>query len=163
MAKVVIRTNIDADLNGALGRLNTELDDLARSMNPKDPEIQKALEDAAIQLRDAIRDNTPEANRVITRRFKNGKIARYHPGNLKRAIQVFEHMKDRTNKYVGPYVKPKAMDKSGDFKGDTVDGWYAHIVEANTPFIRPAVFQNEDAIMHRLHMALTRIINKRVK
>lgn len=102
----------------------------------------EALSPVADMVAAAISSRAPVSKAVHYRYKKGGRVAEYHPGNLKRSIQRMFFPRSRD-----PWVGAKLSKGSpaGVFSGGRVDGYYAHFVEYGTvsmpprPFFAPAL------------------------
>lgn len=106
-------------------------------------EVKKVLLKAAKPILDMAKANAPVAKRKISRYDKNGnKVATYYPGNLIRSLQWLPHLakKHKNAANVGIWIGalvPKRSEAKGEFTGDKVDGWYAHIMENGNHLTSP--------------------------
>jgi HK97 gp10 family phage protein len=74
--------------------------------------------------------------------LKNGDLAAtYYPGNLRRSIKTIVFRNNNTDVFVGPKVR-KGQAR-GDFKGNRVDAYYAHMVEKGTSKQPPQFFMRK--------------------
>lgn len=103
----------------------------------------EALSPVADMVASAIASRAPVSSRVHYRYRKGqGRVAEYHPGNLKRSVQRMFFPRSRD-----PWVGAKLSKGSptGVFTGSRVDGYYAHFIEYGTihtpprPFFAPAL------------------------
>lgn len=150
-----------SDINKELKILEIEMANLANKITDS-TERTNALNKAATILKNSMVQKVPVGNRVV-KRYINGKVvATYHPGNLKRSIQILD-LKDKKNAYVG--VKRLSKGKSkGVFRGSNVDGYYAHMVEYGRhkrPFIRPAVDAVGAKVLQELERYVIKTLNAR--
>lgn len=149
-----------ARLDRAVAEMMDGFTKVAKSLDYNSPGYQNAMHYAGAMLRDAIRANAPDSDRVHYR-YAKGKgmprgtgrlVAEYHPGNLRRSIKILTHMTDKRNVYVGVEIQPVGKGR-GVFTGDRTDGWYAYFLEYNPgsrPFMRPAILANQDKIYRKL-------------
>lgn len=144
-----------------LRKIESDIVKLADKLG-KGADRTQALERAGNSLKDAMVQRAPQSNRVV-KRYKNGKlIATYHPGNLKRSIQLLD-LRDKANVYVGVKIQPRGKGK-GVFSGSNVDGYYAHFVEygrRKRPFIRPAVDAVGSKVLRELENFVAKTLNAR--
>ena len=94
----------------------------------------KKMRKAGQIARDAARANlsSKTKNNTPTKRYDaaGNHVATYYPGNLKRSIRVLPLRKAKFSVHIGAFM-PKRNSR-GDFRGNRVDGWYAHFVERGT-------------------------------
>jgi HK97 gp10 family phage protein len=120
-------------------------------------EKKKFLAYAAVPLVEAAKSKAPVGSEIHYRYNRGEIVAAYHPGNLKRSLQVLD-LKRSQDVFVGPKVN-KGSSK-GEFKGRRVDAYYAHMVEFGTskmaarPFMRPAWMATESQVKKRVELAL---------
>jgi hypothetical protein len=150
------------DLFGGLINLEREIAKMAATI--EDPDKRRGiLVNAAYTLRDKIREKVPVSNKVV-KRYSNGKVvATYYPGNLKRSIQIFDHMRDKSSVYLGVLKNPSGQTK-GEFRGSRVDGWYAHFVEygqRKKPYFRPTVDIDGPKVLNDVVRDIAKIIDAR--
>jgi len=89
--------------------------------------LKKVLKESSKPLMKAAKANVPTASKPV-KRYKNGKvIATYFPNNLKRAIGFLTKLRRTKAVFVGARLSKSGT--SGEFKGNRVDAYYAHIVE----------------------------------
>jgi len=114
-------------------------------------EYKDLLEKATQPTIDSIKMRTPVGNKPVKRYVsksssklsKRGQkqdkpIAIYYPGNLRRSIQLLDHLNKANKKrtwnlrrvYFG--VKLHKGKSDGIFRGDRVDAYYAHMIENGT-------------------------------
>lgn len=114
-------------------------------------ESKSAFRKASGIMINAIRSAAPKSDRPHTR-YKavkfDGSVYRegftYYPGNLRRSIRVLP-LRKTDALFIGP--KLDKNPSGDDYKGNKVDGYYAHWVEFGAPeigipprqFVRPAV------------------------
>jgi HK97 gp10 family phage protein len=151
-----------------MSKLNTQIEGLSevinnlRKVTPFLMEEQRAiLEYAAVPLVDAIQRKVPVSTKVHYRykRLGNGQFQKiaYHPGNLKKSIQIL-NLKKTKDVYIGPKVS-KSAGASKYGSGKSVDGYYAHMVEFGTshsrarPFMRPGFAEGAPVTMRRIERA----------
>lgn len=155
--------------------LKKDIDLLVRRLQNLSGKAKKesfdALKKAAPTLIKAIKANAPISKKPHTRykdiKVVDGQLLRtsytYYPGNLRRSIKVLNFGKRSRSVFVGP-----KLDKTGssdDYKGNRVDGYYAHWMEygapaagiAARPFIRPAVAMVGDEV---LRIAIKNLMEK---
>lgn len=125
----------------------------------KTPERTEAFKKAGKILHAEMQRRAPIYKKVV-KRYSNGKVvAVYHPGNLKRSVQILEFNKS-DSVFVG--IKRDTVAKArGVYSGSRADGYYAHMVEygrRKNPFIRPAV----DAVGGRVVKELERFVEKQL-
>jgi HK97 gp10 family phage protein len=120
--------------------VNEAVRKLYRVANHAKKETNGAFRKASPILINAIKQLAPVSDEPHSRYKGETKIT-YYPGNLRRS---FRNLTFRRSPAV--WVGPK-VDKSGtgiEYKGNKVDGYYAHFVEFGTenqrphPFVRPA-------------------------
>lgn len=107
-----------------------------------------ALRRGAAPIVSAAKANAPQSNEPH-HRYKDGrKVATYYPGNLRRSIRVLPLRRTKSAVLIGPKLaRSSGGPAEGDFRGQKVDGWYAHFVEFGTieqppqPYMRPAAQQ----------------------
>lgn len=140
--------------------------------------IKHALERASKPLRVQAKSNAKRAARVIRRHTGNG-VIEYHQGNLKRSIMRIRSLGRSRAKnmaiYVGAkYAKRQPKVKGGKsnksvikrYKGRTVDGFYAHMLNSGTKHIRAdkfwdrAVSSTESAVIKQATKEIIRKIRE---
>jgi HK97 gp10 family phage protein len=104
-----------------------------------------AFKKASVPLINEIKSRAPVSDEPHSRWASGEKVATYYPGNLKRSIRRLVFRRSAAV-FVGPRIKSFGSDTTkGEFKGNRVDGWYAHLMEYEyglggrrpQPFIRP--------------------------
>ncbi len=122
-----LSTNFDRETERIIKKLSKMSEDVQK-------EGLKEMKSAARIARDAARANlsSKTKNNTPTKRYDaaGNHVATYYPGNLKRSIRVLPLRKARFQVHVGAFM-PKRTSR-GDFRGNKVDGWYAHFVERGT-------------------------------
>jgi hypothetical protein len=160
------------ELKAAIDQNIKEINKLLKSLSKA--ERKKLARPAAKMMQQAIASKAPVAD-VPIRRYSTPKVAKmmkapkgmgvvvatYHPGNLSRSIKVLSFRKSGYL-FVGPKVDKKGS--SGDFNSASkVDGWYAHIVERNHPFIRPAAMAAQASVLDKLKSDIEVHLNNQIK
>lgn len=114
------------DFEKELDRGFAAIDEMQRKLSG--PVGKDVLTKSANRLADAVKRLVPVADRPVHRYDAMGKkVATYYPGNLRRSMQVLDHIDSRAV-FVGYKVPPRGRAR-GSFQGDRVDGWYAKFVE----------------------------------
>jgi antitoxin component YwqK of YwqJK toxin-antitoxin module len=146
-----------------------ELQKLIKQLSKK--ELKRLAKPAAKAMQAAIQAKAPVFHKTVYRydtpkligkwRAPNGKgkrVAEYQPGNLKRSIKIMTFRRSGFL-FVGP---KRSKNAEGNFTGNKVDGWYAHIVEMRKPFIRPAVDSSSSTVLSILQKDIETYLNARV-
>lgn len=143
-------TRIDIQLEQEIDALVRRLQNISKTSKK---ESFDAIKKATPLLIKTIQANAPVSKKPHTRykdiKVVDGQLLRtsytYFPGNLRRSIKVLNFGRRSRSVFVGP-----KLDKTGssdDYKGNRVDGYYAHWMEYGAPaagiparpFIRPAI------------------------
>lgn len=135
---------------------------------------REILKPAAKIVQTAAKNNVPESDDVHFRyatakvfdgiRAPKGKgniVAAYHPGNLKRSIRTLLFRKS-ADVFVGPKI---SRSTTGEFKGNRVDGFYAHFVEFGTVNMPGSSYMRRAADSSRSSViaTITKEVKERVK
>lgn len=128
--------------------VNTAVKKLYRIADRGKRKATSALRRGAAPLVTAAKANAPQHDKPH-HRYKDGRIvATYYPGNLRRSIRVLPLRRAKAAVLIGPKLASLGGGSSeGQFKGQRVDGYYAHMVEFGTinqppqPYMRPAAQQ----------------------
>lgn len=130
------QTGTQAEVNDLIKKLYKVAD---RAKGLAKPALRRAAKPIISAAKSKIDDS-----KAPHHRYKDGqKIATYYPGNLRRSIAVLPLRRAKTAVLIGPRLS-KAGRAGGEFKGNRVDGYYAHFVEFGTvgqsaePYMRPA-------------------------
>lgn len=125
----------------------------------------EALSPVADMVASAIASRAP-VSKAVHYRYKKGqgRVAEYHPGNLKRSVQRMFFPRSRD-----PWVGAKLSKGSpiGVFSGSRVDGFYAHFVEYGTarmaprPFFAPALAAVSPQALNEAVRIMKNLIEKR--
>ena len=99
-----------------------------------------ALRSGAKPLIASARAKAPQSDELHHRYLGGKKVATYHPGNLRRSIRALTFRRSGA-----VFVGPRLNKSTGDFKGNRVDGYYAHMVEFGTIYQRPQPFMRPTA------------------
>lgn len=109
----------DQDVEKIIRTLNK----LDKTFNAK--EIKKIQNKSGAPLIKEMKKNIPKSKEPHHRKDSSGNIvATYYPGNLRRSIRRL-NIKGAYYSWYGP----KTTATKGEFRGNKVDGWYAHFVE----------------------------------
>jgi hypothetical protein len=119
---------------------------------------------AGEMIRDSIKSKV-NVSKGPTKKYSRGRLyATYHPGNLKRSIQIFKYEFDKSvYVLVGPKMQPKGQSR-GEFKGDRVDGkyaWYVEYGQRKRPFMRPGVDAVESQVYSMINSYVDKVLNAR--
>jgi len=147
-----------SQLSKDLRALEKEMSDIAGKLI-RGKEHDQALRNGAEILVNGMKSRVRVADKIV-KRYKNGRVvATYHPGNLKRAIQILD-LKDKSSAYAGVKIQRRGK---GTSSGDNVDGWYGIFVEygqRKRPFIRPTVMADGPKAIYQLKQYVESIIKK---
>ena len=120
-------TNFGPEMKAIEKKLEKLSEDLQKDGLKKMKKAGRIARDAArANLSSKVKNNTP------TKRYDaaGNHVATYYPGNLQRSIRVLPLRKAKFSVHIGAFM-PKRKSR-GDFRGNRVDGWYAHFVERGT-------------------------------
>lgn len=128
-------------------------------------QAKHAIDVTSQMIVNSIKSRVNVSNRVVKRYSRGRLYATYHPGNLKRSIQVldFSTSKTRAVKWIGPVMQPKGSSR-GEFKGSRVDGKYAWYVEygrRKRPYMRPGVDAVEGKVRAYMEAYIKKVLNAR--
>lgn len=128
-------------------------------------EQRNILEYAAKPMVDAMQAGAPMGSEVHyryprsrgarARRGEGSAVAKYYPGNLRRAFRVLD-LKRTSDVIVG--AKLAKSGAKGTFGKGRFDAYYLHWVEFGTrkmaarPFVRPAIIKASPAVIKRVQM-----------
>lgn len=136
--------------------------DLQRFGAVMDADRRKILEYAAVPLVAAMQQRAPVGDKVH-KRYSGGKaVATYHPGNLRRSLQVLHKLKRTERLFVGA----RKDGKRGTFGRARFDPYYGGWVNRGTsrtrarPFIEPAVAAASQQVRRRIELGLQVTIKK---
>lgn len=123
---------------------------------------------SAKPLVETIQFFAPESEKPHSRWLKGKKVATYYPGNLARSFQVLIFNQSPAV-FVGPKVNKTGPH--GDFKGNRVDGYYAHWIEFGAPgaglpprpFVKPAVQTSGDLVLKKAIVLFQKRIKRATK
>lgn len=121
------------------------------------------LRPAAQLIIDEAKKLAPKSNKPH-RRYKDGVlVATYHPGNLRRSLQILGNIGKLSGVVIAGPKLAKRGDSSGKFNGRRVDGWYAGIVEKKKPFLRPAYEHKKNEAERLILAAMQKEIDKAIQ
>lgn len=144
------KQRLDAEVQVLVRRIERVRDAVLRK------EFSDALDKAAEVVVESARSYVDDADEVVKRystaklssskRAPKGRgkvVAQYHPGNLRRSIQVLPKYSKGLRRVIGP--RRFRGSASGEFKGRRVDGYYAHMVHDGTAEIQANPFMEKAA------------------
>lgn len=127
-------------------------------------ERKKMLGKAAKPLIKSAKSKVDSSDAPHKRYDSNGNhVATYYPGNLKRSIRILP-LRRSQDIFVGPYTTKGSSQ--GDFRGNRVDGYYAHMVEGGTinyqakPYMRPAAEESREEVNRNIADGASDIVKK---
>jgi HK97 gp10 family phage protein len=128
---------LDAKTQAEIAKIINAFNNLSKKFDKKGQ--QKILKKGATVIRSAVKSLAPESSdthfRYDTGKLDKSKraakgsgqiVAAYEPGNFKRSIRI-QLFKRSNAVFVGPVVAKGK--KGGNYSGNKVDAYYAHIVE----------------------------------
>lgn len=138
-------------------------------------EVKKVLTQEAKPILNDARNNVKDYGEIVVRNKNGKKIASYFPGNLRRSLRVLTHLskRNKVKQYIfGIWIGAKLAKRNkgtGDFKGNRVDGYYAHMVENGTENQRAqhywlkAVNGNKAQVKQKIARRMIHIIRQNAK
>lgn len=104
------------------------------SIMPKKTDRNKIIRNRAKIFINAAKKSAPKSKKKHYFRIKGGQKVWIEPGNLRKSIRYLPHLSKRGNYAIGPKIDREA-NPSG-YKGNKVNGYYAHFVEYGHPLYR---------------------------
>lgn len=152
--------------HGDVDAIIRKIKKLESTFNKKD--LKKLQNEAGKPLINAMKSGIKASDAPHNRYYKNGGLAAtYFPGNLKRSIRRLT-MRGAGMSWFGPKTD-KNTSAGKVYKGNAVDGWYAHFVEyglskrgvsTSKGFTRKAYDGNRETVKQALIKGLTQKLNE---
>ncbi len=166
-----IQLTIDA--NDWQRQVNQAVKTLEKLTYNFDRERDEILTDSAAPMVTAMQNGAPVGAKIHirypksrggrARRGEGQRVAKYHPGNLKRSFRVLD-LKRTKDVIVG--AKLARSGTKGTFGLSRFDAYYLHWVEYGTanmaakPFVRPAIIQASPRVIARMQANMNRFAAK---